>query len=123
MHKIEKLFLTAIIVVGLAIGLVGSASTANGQHTVRLPQPTGPFRIGTTSFALVDEARAEVFTDNPNDKREFLVRVWYPAQPATGAMPEPFWGKDTKDVGQRLAEFMRLPKTAFDDLALVQSHS
>ena len=123
MHKIEKLFLSALAVVGLAIGLIVSASTANGQHTVRLPQPTGPFRIGTTSFALVDEARPEVFTDNPNDKREFLVRVWYPAQPAAGAMPEPFWGKDTKDVGQRLAEFMRLPKGSFDNLALVQSHA
>ncbi len=31
MHKIEKLFLTAIIVVGLAIGLVVSASTASGS--------------------------------------------------------------------------------------------
>ena len=73
MHKIEKLFLSAIVVVGLAIGLVVSASTANGQHTVRLPQPTGPFRIGTTSFALVDEARPEVFTDNPDDKRSSFI--------------------------------------------------
>ncbi len=100
-----------------------SVTTATAQWTVKLPQPTGPYQIGTTYFALVDEARPEVFTADPKDHRELLVRCWYPAQPVAGAKPEPFWGKDTKEVGQRLAEFMRLPKTAFDDLALVQSHA
>ena len=42
MHKIEKLFLTAIVVVGLAIGFIVSASTAYGQR--------GPF---TTADRLI----------------------------------------------------------------------
>jgi len=100
-----------------------SATTATAQWAVKLPQPTGPYQIGTTSFALVDEARPEVFTDGTKDHRELLVRCWYPAQPGPGAKPEPFWGKDTKEVGQLLAEFMRMPKNAFDDLARVQSHA
>jgi len=99
------------------------ATTATSQWTVKLPQPTGPYQIGTTSLALVDETRPEVFTDDPKDHRELLVRCWYPAQPVAGAKPEPFWGKDTKEIGSLLAQFMRLPKTAFDDLALVQSHA
>ncbi len=99
------------------------ATTATAQWTVKLPQPTGPYQIGTTSLALVDETRPEVFTDDPKDHRELLVRCWYRAQPVAGAKPEPFWGKDTKEIGSLLAQFMRLPKTAFDDLALVQSHA
>ncbi len=103
--------------------LLVAVSSAHAQHTVRLPQPTGPYQIGTTYFALVDETRPEVFTDDPKDHRELLVRCWYPAQPVAGAKPEPFWGKETKEIGSLLAQFMRLPKTAFDDLALVQSHA
>jgi predicted dienelactone hydrolase len=100
-----------------------SATTSMAQWAVKLPQPTGPYQIGTTYFALVDETRPEVFTDDPKDHRELLIRCWYPARPVPGAMPEPFWGKDTKEIGPLLAQFMRLPKTAFDDLAVVQSHA
>ncbi len=100
-----------------------STATATAQWTVKLPQPTGPYQIGTSYFALVDESRPEAFTDDPKDHRELLVRTWYPAQPVPGAVPEPFWGRDTKQIGPLLAQFMRLPKTAFDDLALVQSHA
>jgi predicted dienelactone hydrolase len=100
-----------------------STATATAQWTVKLPQPTGPYQIGTSYFALVDETRPEAFTDDPKDHRELLVRSWYPAQPVAVAVPEPFWGKDTKQIGPLLAQFMRLPKTAFDDLALVQSHA
>jgi len=131
MHTIEKPILLkklrhgfgrSLGILGIALSFMGAVA-AQTQHTVRLPQPTGPYQIGITSFALVDEARPEVFTDEPNDKREILVRVWYPAQPGAGTSPDPFWGKDTKEIGGRLAEYMRMPKTTFDDLALVRSHS
>ncbi len=99
------------------------STTATAQWVVKLPQPTGPYAVGTAYFDFVDGSRPESFTDDPKDHRELLVRVWYPAQSVTGAKPEPFWGKDTKEIGALLAQFMRLPKTAFDDLALVQSHA
>ncbi|MGI8838984.1 MAG: alpha/beta hydrolase family protein [Pyrinomonadaceae bacterium] len=113
----RRLLSTATLLVML------STATATAQWTVKLPQPTGPYQIGTTHFALVDETRPEAFTDDPKDHRELLVRSWYPAQPAAGAKPEPFWGKDTKEIASLLAQSMRLPKTAFDYLALVQSHA
>jgi len=100
-----------------------STATATAQWTVKLPQPTGPYQIGTTYFGLVDETRPEAFTDDPKDHRELLVRSWYPAQLAAGAKPEPFWGKDTKEIASLLAQSMRLPKTTFDNLTLVQSHA
>ncbi len=58
-------------------------------------------------FDFVDATRPETFTEDPNDHRELLIRAWYPADGVTGAKPEPFWGKDTKEVGLRLAEYMR----------------
>ncbi|MGH9872813.1 MAG: alpha/beta hydrolase family protein [Pyrinomonadaceae bacterium] len=111
-------FLSATALLVLLISTVATA-----QWAVKLPQPTGPYSVGTAYFDFVDETRPESFTDDPKDHRELLVRLWYPAQPAAGTKSEPFWGKDTKEVGQRLAEFMRLPKTAFDDLAVIQSHA
>lgn len=113
----------AIQVLGVGLSLIVATSVAHAQFTVRLPQPTGPYQIGTAYFDLIDETRPEAFTDDPKDRRELLVRCWYPAQPVTGAKPEPFWGKNTKEIGQRLAEYLHLPKNAFDDLALVPSHA
>jgi len=65
--------------------LVVLSITIAAQWTVKLPQPTGPYQIGTTNFALVDEARPEAFTDDPKDHRELLVRCWYPGQSVAGA--------------------------------------
>lgn len=45
-----------------------------------LPKPTGSFAIGTTSYALVDNSRKEPLSPNPNDYRELLIQIWYPAQ-------------------------------------------
>ncbi len=53
----------------------------------RLPEPTGPYPVGTTRLYLVDRARPETFTPNPDDPRELMVHVWYPAQAATDARP------------------------------------
>ena len=47
-----------------------------------LPHPSGAFAIGTTELHLVDESRPEVHTANPLDRRELMVKVWYPAEPA-----------------------------------------
>lgn len=44
-----------------------------------LPIPTGPYQIGTSSYHWVDETREEMFTDELDDRRELVVRIWYPA--------------------------------------------
>jgi predicted dienelactone hydrolase len=60
---------------------------------VHLPQPTGPFSVGTASLHLVDSSRAEDLTEELGDKRELMARIWYPAEPASGAKPMPYWEK------------------------------
>ncbi len=99
------------------------ATNATAQWVVKLPQPTGPDAVGATRFSLVDTTRPETFTEDRSDHREILIRVWYPAKPASGAQPEPFWGRETQEIATRMAEFLRLPKGTFDDLARVPSHA
>lgn len=104
------------------LALLG-VTTVTAQWAVKLPQPTGPEAVGATRFSLVDTTRPETYTEDKSDHRELLIRVWYPAKPATTAQPEPFWGRETQEIATRMAEFLRLPKGAFDDLARVPSHA
>jgi dienelactone hydrolase len=61
-----------------------------GQASNWLPVPTGPYQVGTTTYHWVDESRPEIFTKDPDDRRELLVRVWYPAEVGVNATPEPY---------------------------------
>jgi len=56
----------------------------------RLPDPTGPYPVGTTNLYLVDNTHPETFTPNPDDHREFMVQVWYPAQVEPGTRPDAY---------------------------------
>jgi len=51
---------------------------------LEMPEPTGPYTVGRTIFRWVDTSRLEALTDDPNDNRELMALVWYPAQPGTG---------------------------------------
>lgn len=44
------------------------------------PQCTGSYAVGTSSYYWVDESRSELYSSNPSDKRELVVRFWYPTQ-------------------------------------------
>ena len=56
-----------------------------------LPNPSGPYDVGTETFHWVDSTRLEWFTDeNPNDVREIIVQVWYPAFKNAKMTPEPY---------------------------------
>jgi len=56
-----------------------------------LPNPGGSYSVGTETFHWVDSSRMEWFTDeNPNDVREIIVQIWYPANLKGGLKPEPY---------------------------------
>ena len=42
-------------------------------------EPTGPHRVGTKLYHWVDHQRNEPYSKNPNDRRELMVQIWYPA--------------------------------------------
>lgn len=47
-----------------------------------LPEPTGPYAVGTRIVHLVDPVRMETHVFGPPRHREIMVQVWYPAAPA-----------------------------------------
>ena len=72
------------------------------------PAPTGPYQVGSTTLHLVDDSKPEIFTLDPDDRREIMVRIWYPAQ---------FTDHET------ITPFMENPPLQFSHLALVRTHA
>jgi hypothetical protein len=75
---------------GQSFALAAFAAILSGQTGVmaqhELPAPTGPHKTGRLRFHWQDPARDEVETKRPDDKRELMVHLFYPAAAnATGA--------------------------------------
>lgn len=68
------------VVVAVAVAAAASAAAHPNQtatDVLALPQLTGPSRVGTTVFHLVDRARVD--RSMPSGHRELMVQFWYPA--------------------------------------------
>ena len=52
-----------------------------------LPAPTGPYDLAIQDRHLIDQSRYEPFTENPDDFREMMIRIWYPIEPSTQNVP------------------------------------
>jgi hypothetical protein len=94
---------------GFAIGLgtlalVISAALPTVSPVFRFQRPSGPYAIGTLTYHWVDAERPEFFTADPNDHRELMVQVWYPAQENPSAPRAPY----VQDVGALAPGLARL---------------
>ena len=69
---------------------LGSGALAAGFPVFELPEPTGPHALGVTWLHVEDTSRTEVYTEDPEDHRELMVEIWYPAAPAPDAEPVPY---------------------------------
>ncbi|MCB8976234.1 MAG: hypothetical protein H6657_02265 [Ardenticatenaceae bacterium] len=95
-----------LALLGLLIWLIAIALPV-AMPVPQLPDPTGPYAIGTFTTYLVDESRPEIYTEDPNDNREVMVQVWYPAADRKG---EPAKYLEDLDVaGPVIAEQFGLP--------------
>ncbi len=63
----------------LRVVLVAILAVHAVQAEELLPAPTGPHKTGRVSFHWTDDAREEIETKAPGDKRELMVHVFYPA--------------------------------------------
>ena len=69
--------------IGTALGLVVIAIAAALPAlfpVFEMPNPTGPYAVGTTSFAFTDESRPEIFTPTPQ------INAWSMCRP--GIQPD-----------------------------------
>ncbi len=95
---------------------------ATGLPIFQDPATTGPYSVGTTRFYFVDSSRQDPFAPNPHAPRELLAAVWYPADVAPNAKPEPFWPEDSA-AGPAISQLLHTPASFFSHVRLVKSHS
>ena len=73
--------LWAIVLSGFGFLALAAAFTPPLLFPVfRLPRPSGPYQVGTVTYHWLDAERDETFTDDPADRRELMVQLWYPAE-------------------------------------------
>jgi predicted dienelactone hydrolase len=87
-----------------------------------LPTPPGPYAIGSVIYDWTDASRAETYSSDPNAKREIMVQIWYPAQPAPGDTTVPL--VDNWDTAlPAFAKFLGVPAFTLDHLRLATTHT
>jgi dienelactone hydrolase len=84
--------LKVVAMIGLVFILIFTVSI---YLQLQLPTATGPYAVGQTVFRWVDDSRPEVLTANPDDFREVIALIWYPAESGTGAGSSYFPGLST----------------------------
>ncbi|WP_405113152.1 alpha/beta fold hydrolase [Paenibacillus sp. FSL K6-1217] len=111
--KLLKYSSSSIIVILLVV------STALSVYlpVFHLPKPEGPEKVGTQSFHFTDQNRDEVLTEDPSDKRELMVQVWYPTENSSNKKSEALFPKDKamfKKYIQTYSNSLNLPDFVFD---------
>jgi hypothetical protein len=95
-----------------------------------LPELTGPNQVGVSTFFWVDEQRPETATSDPNDFRQIIVQLFYPAirdrsVPPLAYVPELSQMRaglsvdtrqEVRKIGQDLERFRCVTTQAFADL-------
>ncbi len=85
-----------------------------------LPEPSGPYSVGTTYLYFVDTSREDIFTDDPDDLREISIQVWYPAVQPDGKSPIKYM---PHDAAVSFAESFSLPGYMMTHLSRIPTHA
>ncbi len=110
------------ISVGVAVlGLVVSIVLPVILPVFHFPKPTGPYAIGTVTYHWIDSSRPELFTADPNDHRELMVQLWYPARNEPSAPRAPYL--QHPEALALAARLVHLPDFFFDHLKYVETNS
>lgn len=110
------------LVVGLALGLVVSAILPTIHPVFRFPRPRGPYEIGTLTYGWADAGRPEIFTADPDDHRELMVQIWYPAKSASSST-RAHYVQDADALAAALARLKHVPPFLFGQLKYVGTNA
>lgn len=86
---------SAIGILLFAITLL-SAQTLHAQEAIIFPAFTGEYAVGQIERVFTDPTREEIFTDDPNDVRELVTTIYYPAEASEDAPPAPYGNEALK---------------------------
>ncbi len=86
-----------------------------------IPRPSGPYDIGTLTYHWKDGDRTELYTEEPNDYRELMVQIWYPAN-GSKSSHRTHYVQDAK-VLTPLARLLDLPGFIFGHLKYITTNA
>lgn len=112
-----KATLSSIMVLVLS---AGSVALTWLLPAFTMPEPTGPYAIGTFQQQLVDESREETKSPEPGDKRELMINVWYPVdhEAAKGLPLEHY----PAELGEAISLVFGIPPQVFSYLDTIPTH-
>ena len=121
--NIQRDFKAIRLMAGLSILLAVLSLAAAYLFPVPKPYPiSGPYQIGTRVVHLVDPDRNEIYGTYLDAQREFMVQVWYPAEPDPENR-QAQWMPDVKFAGPAIAKILNLPSFALDHLKYVRANA
>ena len=104
----------------LTLGLLAVSSALPALLPVpRIASPTGPFKVGTQTFVLVDTSRQEIYSGR-DEPRKFMIQVWYPASPRPNDVHAP-WMENANVFVHAISTYLGFPSFFLDHLALAKS--
>ncbi len=83
-----------------------------------IPNPKGPYQVGTTSFELVDNSRKELYSAK-DEARRFMIQVWYPAEIKTTDVKSS-WVSYPDIYTPALSTFIDMPPFFLEHIALLR---
>jgi predicted dienelactone hydrolase len=110
---------------GVGVGvlvLVISVALPILMPVFHFPKPSGPYAIGTLTYHWIDTRRPELFTADPNDHRELIAQVWYPAKDDPSAPRAPYI-QDAEIVTPAIGRLLHLPGFVFSHLKYVTTNA
>ncbi|MBK8784692.1 MAG: carboxylic ester hydrolase [Anaerolineales bacterium] len=116
-----------LVIKRLAIGLSAFALIVSiilpiALPVFRFPRPSGPYKIGTLTYHWVDVNRLEVFSVEPNDHRELMVQIWYPANTELSS-PYASNIQDSDIIATAMARLHNLPDFSLKHLKYVTTNA
>ncbi|HBP65030.1 MAG TPA: carboxylic ester hydrolase [Desulfosporosinus sp.] len=106
--RTHRLAFALVLIVSL-LGLTVSSVLPVIMPVFSFQHPSGPYEIGTLTYHWVDDARAELFTTNPNDRRELMAQIWYPAKGNSSSRRAPYV-QDADALATAQARLHNLPE-------------
>lgn len=115
---------TPPVVSGIAVCLSLVLITLNAFLATSFPvfsisHPTGNEAVGIRYFHLVDDTRADPFRDKQPQRRELMVKVFYPATP-DNSQPLSRYFNGSSRLLRAYAAFYQMPEFLFDHLKQIQ---
>lgn len=89
-------------------------------QTLQPFQPlNGPHQVGRIDEVVTDRARLEIFTETPEDQRQVLVSIYYPANIAADATPQRYMSEQLATALKAPQQFLEQTTAIHDDAPIV----